>query len=538
MGVITAVKDDKVTGRSGQTIPKKRLYINGVVPISNNASDIIMSGIPGEGVLLPSVQIDDPSTAEDGNAFRAKLRKNEWKSMQEVAKLNTVSASFYTTGKIDGKEGPTAAATATVGMEVEVIGVCAQPVGSSLYVNAARITPVGSAPAPYDVAKKMMAYCMRSEMALQAAYNCSRVLDGCFDIKDLNPAQVVQATACQALFKRHIEGTADRLNVMAAGQPEDVAREITAHEERIRGVSPKSIADGSQILWLKGNYDSDIAPIVLSGISPWSVVPPLVETLSSGRAVAASLPNTFVVPKVTDVEIKGGGVTIQITTAFCFNREAAVDALEEQVDNPLILSNGPSACVSLSLKDLASRYGTFNKDRVTLIANETLAYCDGAFFCKVGNLEKGAIDTIKSDFPTGYAIDMVATLQKTSVLVTEEFIKKNLTDGNSQFVPESDSSDQLEPLENAPKNPILEKEHYQELTSVGWKFASLNAKTPAGKTLQYRVIYEGATKALEADQTLAMNTSAGEKHLNEISNAADVSISDMLIAGAVYAIVA
>ena len=535
LGVITGVRDDKVTGRSGQTIPKKRLNIDGLVPIGNNAQDIVQSGVPGQAVLIPSIQIDDPSTAEDDKGFKIKKRELQVSSMQSVASLNSVSISFY----MDGKDGPTAAANATIGMEVEVLGVCAQPVGSSIYVNASKITPVGSAPPPYEVGKFVMAYCDRPEMQKQAAFNCSRTADGFFDTTNLNPAQEAQAKICQALWKTDIEGTADRLSVMAQGKSEAMATELNAHETRVRNTNPLALANGSQTLWIKTQYDADVAPLVLRGSAPWDPTPPLVKTLSSGKAAAAHLPSTFTIPKVTNVEVQGGGVTAEITTAYCFDRNAAVEALDESKNNPLLLSQGPAACISLSLRDLAAKIGTWKKERVVMAVQQLLPYADFAVFAKVGNLEKGATASIKSDFPNGgIFVDMVTSIRKTSILVSEDFIKKHMCDGNTQFVPDEDASEELTPMDATIKKPLLETHRYQELTSAGFKFASLQGKVPAGMALEYHVMYDGVVKNLENGEEETKDTKAGERHLEDMAAAAEVHIRDMLCTSCVvYAVV-
>tara|TARA_B100000575_G_scaffold263181_1_gene238128 strand:+ start:2686 stop:4461 length:1776 start_codon:yes stop_codon:yes gene_type:complete len=535
VGVVTGVRDDKVTGRSGQSIPKKRLNIEGVVPIGNNAQDIVQPGIPGETVLFPSLPIDDPSAAEDSNGFKVKKRELQVSSMQSVASLNSVSISFY----MEGKDGLTAAASATVGMEVEVSGVCAHPVGSSMFVNASKITPAGSAPPPYEVAKSVMAYCERPEMQKQAAFNCSRTADGFFETTLFNPAQEVQAKACQTMWKTVIEGTADRISVMAKGKPEAMATELDAHQHRIRAINPETLADGSQTLWLRSQYDADVAPLVLKGCAPWNQTPPLVQMLSSGKATAAHLPSTFTIPKVTDVSVQGGGVTVEITVAYCFDRDAAVEALEESKHNPLLLSQGPAACISLSLRDLASKIGTWKKDRVVMAAKQLLPYADFAVFAKVSNLEKGATASIKSDFPNGgIFVDMVTSIRKTSIIVSESFIKKHMCDGNTQFVPDEDASEELTPLDAAIKKPFLETHRYQELTSAGFKFASLQGKVPAGMSLEYRVIYDGVAANLESSQEETQSTEAGENHLETMASAAEVTLRDMLcISAVVYAVV-
>ena len=540
IGIVTAVRDDKVTGRSGQTIPKTRLNISGIVPIGNNAQDIVDCGIPGETVLFPSTQIDDPSAAEDDKGgFKVKKRALQVSAMQSVAKLNDVSISFYNVGKgADGKEGPTAASTATVGMEIEVSGVCANPVNSSIYINASKVTPVGSAPAAHNTAKFVMEYCMRPEQQKQAAFNCSRAADGFFDTTGFNPAQEHQARICQTMWKTTAEGTADRLAVMAQGKPEAMATELNAHEQRIRATPAEGLANGGNTIWLKGGYDANIAPIVCKGTTPWSPTPPLVETLAAGGAVADALPGTLAIAKVTNVDVQGNGVSIEVTIASCFDKEGAMQALQEKKDNPLLLSQGPAACFSLSLRALAKDIGTWKKERVVMGAKQLLPFADFAAFVKVKNLEKGATNTITSDFPNGFFIDMTETLKKCSIKVSEDFIKKEMCLGSTQYVAKKDKDEKLEPLDTSVELPTLLENHYQELSTDSFVLEDLKKDaTKAGKTIEFRVVYDGVIQNLEAGHKEAEDSSEGEKHIADICGAAEIELREMLTANAlVYAV--
>ena len=518
IGIVTSVRDEKVTGRSGQTIPKTRLNISGIVPIGNNAQDIIDCGIPGETVLFPSTQIDDPSAAEEDKGFKVKKRALQVSAMQSVAKLNDVSISIYN----EGKDGPSAASTAKVGMEMEVSGVCANPVDSSIFINASKVTQVASAPAAHNTAKFVMEYCMRPEQQKQAVFNCSRTADGWFDTVGLNAAQEHQARVCQAMWRMVLQGTADRLGVMAQGKPEAMAAELNAHEHRIRALSAESLAKGElPPVWIESSkHDANIAPIVCKGILPWNDVNPLAMTLMDGGASAEALPGTLAIPVVSKVDTTLTTiVSVEITMFSVFDKEGALQALREGKDSPLLMSHGPAACFTLSLRTLAPEFGTWKKNRVMMAAKELLRYADFAAFVKVSNLEKGAVNAIKTDFCSGFFLDMKSTLKKSSIKVSEDFIKREMCFGNTQYVAKKDKDEKLDPMPNTSMElPTLLENHYQELSTDSFVLDDLQKDADKlGKKIEFRVVYPDVIENLkETGPGETEDATKGDAHMVEI----------------------
>lgn len=527
-GVVTRTRDETVQGPKGP-IQKKRIDIVVTSVIANGAQDIVRSGVEGEAFIFPSRQVDTPEAAEAGSGgqggnsgFKAKARELLVSPMQKVRKLSTFSSSFYKESKEGGETGVNACEP---GMLVEISGVCVNyatnKMGApAMYLNGGKVTCLmDKAPHPGKLAEHMIKLNQQERMQEWSAFACSIPARGFFDDAGdfLNPAQKAQATACQALWGRLIEGTADRLAIMAQGKDEELAAQITAHEQRVRTIQPEKLASGDVNLFLVDQYDSTIAPIVQEGLAPWHREPGVITRLNGTPEDHAGLPSAFTAPWVVNVETSGKALSVDMRVGYVFNKEAACDAYDEGTDSPLLATTSAAIAMSLSLRDFAHKFGTLIEGKVTMACRELLPVADFAAFPKMSNIDEGGADAIKTDYPEGGTlyVDMTKTLAKTGVLVGMDFVKSTLCGGGTQFVPPKVKSDvpRLDFPNGVADMPDLEEYGYQEITYASF---DLNNWTALGD-VQFRVVYPGVLAALgqAGGKEACSDATKGEELLKE-----------------------
>lgn len=543
-GIVTEVKEDAINGKAGK-VPVTKLRIVADSVIQNGAQDVVVTSFPGEEVLFPSFQLDEPAMAEDSNAnkFRSKQRALQLDPMcQTVYKTGALFTNFYKTDKSNGgQEGPSVASQAAVGLRVEVVGVCANFKENNAYVNASRITAdIASAPPPHRVAAAFKTFCELPHVQKQCALNLARASDGFFETSGMDESKEAQAKACQGFWRAHIRETADRLEIMAQGKSDETHSALMAHAARIRATPAEKLAAGETTLWLKGKYDNDVAPVCVSGWVPWETSHPLQTQLVGGEGVSDLLPSCFCVPKVHTVSVagkEGSLIDVSFLAAFIFDRDAAIEAIKMGKDTPLIISRGPAAAVQLSMKDMAAKVGTFSPSKVPLVAKEVLPFGEFSAFVKTKNLERGAQVAVNCEFPDGFFLDMPATLVKTSVLVSEGFVKSKLCFDANNYDFDDSVETELEPLNPTIKRARLKTAHFCEISTKSFTFTGLKAELPAGKAIAYRVIYEGVTSDLSKNKDLASDAAKGDAHVELAAGLSEKETRDFLISScALYAV--
>jgi hypothetical protein len=531
-GVVTRTREETVNGPKGPIL-KKRIDIVVTGVIANGAQDIVRSGVEGENFIFPSRQVDTPEAAEtgssNGNGFKAKARELMVAPMQKVRKLSTFSSSFYKESKEGGETGVNACEP---GMLVEISGVCVNYAVNkmgvpAMYLNGGKVTCLmDKAPHPGKIAEHMIKLNQQERMQEWSAFACSIPARGFFDDAGdfLNPAQKAQATACQALWGRLIEGTADRLAIMAQGKDEELAAQINAHEQRVRTTQPEKLASGDVNLFLIDQYDSTIAPIVQQGLSPWHREPGVITKLNGTPEDHAALPSTFTAPWVVNVETNGKALSVDMRVGYVFNKEAACDAYDEGVDSPLLATTSAAIAMSLSLRDFAHKFGTLIEGKVTMACRELLPVADFAAFPKMSNIDEGGADAIKTDYPEGGTlyVDMTKTIAKAAVLVSMDFVKSTLCGGGNQFVPPKVKSDvpKLDFPNGVADMPDLEEYGYQEVTYASF---DLNNWSALGD-VEFRVVYPGVLGALgqEGGEEACSDAVKGEEFLKAAAGEANL----------------
>ena len=146
--------------------------------------------------------------------------------------------------------------------------------------------------------------------------------------------------------------------------------------------------------------------------SPKRPPSPCDPAVIEGAVEAASLPESFVAAWVRNVEAGEkmendamvdlkNSVSVDISCAFVFDKQAALDALEKGV-NPLLKPELPTVAVQLSLRDLANKFmsqrtegpakGTFSRTKAVLGTKELLPHAMRAgVFAKVSLIQGGAV---------------------------------------------------------------------------------------------------------------------------------------------------
>ena len=522
-GVVTRTKDETVNGPTGP-IPKKRIDIIVTSVITNGAQDIVRTGVEGEVYLFPSKVVDTPEAAETdkkNGAFKGKDRQLVVSSMQTMRKLSTFSSSFYKDGKDGGETGVVACQP---GMLCEINGVCVNAItkgaNTNFYLNGGKVSCLmDKAPSEAALAKHMIALNSQEKMQEWSAFACSIPANGFFQgVDDLNPAQKTQAVACQAMWKKLVEGAADRLAIMAGGKEEAIAQQLEADEQRIRATPPEKVAAGDTALFLIDRYDSTIAPIVQMGLTPNNKVPGMIQTLQAGGVEARKLPQQFTAPWIINIEARGKQLNIEMRVAYVFDRDAAIEAIDKGDDSPVLVTPAAGIAMSLSMRDFAVKFGSLLEDKVAMACTQLLPIADFACFPKMSNIEHGGAEAIRSDFPEGGSLylDVPATLKKGSVVVSEGFIKTNLCAGGGQFVPPKVGKDvgRFDFPDKVTSMPDLEEYGVQEITYDSF---DLDNWSELGD-IEYRVVCPDVFDAIKNDEAIASDQAKGEGFLKELGH--------------------
>jgi len=460
--------------------------------------------------------------------------------MQTVRKLSTFSSSFYRDGKDGGETGVCAC---DVGSTVEVSGVCVNVVvkngTTNFYLNGGKVLPLmDKAPSAAVLAKHMITFCSQPKSQEWSAFACSIPCKGFFDTSALNDAQKIQANACQAMWRKLVEATADRVAVMSQGKGEETARILEGHEARIRATPPEKVASGDVSLFLIDRYDSTIAPIVQHGLTPSNRVPGIIQKLQAGGSDAYELPPMFTAPWVVNVEVQGKSLGVEMRIAYIFDKEAALDAVDKGDEQPVLATSSAGVALSLSMRDFAVKFGSLIEHKIGMACKELLPIADFACFPKMSNIEEGG--AIGTEFPEGGTlyVDVPATLKKCSVLVSEGFIKTNLCGGGSQFVPPKVAKEtaKFDFPDKITEMPDLEEFKYQEITYDSFDISNWS---DVGD-VEYRVVFGDVFEAVKGDEALATDAAKGEAFLKglDVLDSANKMKAYLTTTCLVYAVVA
>ena len=178
-----------------------------------------------------------------------------------------------------------------------------------------------------------------------------------------------------------------------------------------------------------------------------------------------------------------------------------------------------------------------------------LGQTTGCLFLKMGAVKEGADGklVVNTDWPLAEGVQRMVlddTLANGAVLVSEAFVKENMCDGNTQFVPERQLDAETALPLTATQEPIQFSKHgIQELTSNSWKFSQLQPEkfkdAPAGTkmTTTYRVLFDGVRAVLAKNDSARTDAEQGEALLEQKANVEGKDLKEFITTSAlVYAV--
>jgi hypothetical protein len=516
-GVVTRVSEKTFNQASGP-VTKKVVDVIVTNLIGNGSGDVIKTGVSGMDWILPSAKVDSPEKSEstDGK-FKAVAREINMDETQ-IRKLNVFSSSFYK----EQKNGDAAAGVASVdvGSLVEINGVSIDAVtkggNTNFYRNAGKLTPLtDKAPSAAELGPHMISLMQEPGMQSWAAFQSSANAGGWFDTSALNPEQVKQAEACQTMWSKVVESTADRLAVMSQGKDDVEETYFKGHEERVRATNPAKLASGDMHLFLPGPYDKDLLPVLQIGQSPADRTPGMVQKLAGSVEDQASLPDSFAVQTLANVEVRGKAVRLEMSSDAVYDRNAAIDAIDKAEHDPIL--GGPNQRVpfTVSLRDVGWSFGSVIEAKAAMAASELLWSADFAAFPKMERVVDGSAE---SSFPEGGKLfmDVPGTLRKSALKVSEKFIKDVLCGGLNAYIPVKQKAEDVTKLEmptGVDELPYLVENGYEELSSG----AGFNLENWADEgTVEFYVVVEGVFKLLSENPQFSTSTDKAEEHLRKM----------------------
>ena len=539
-GVVTRVMD-KTYNQAGGPVVKKIIDIVVTNVISNNAGDVVKTGVPGMDYLFPSSKVDSPEKSEAGDGkFKASIREINMDETQ-IRKINTFSTSFYK----ESKDGAASAGVASVdvGSQVEMSGVCIDAVTKNGSVNFYRnagpklICLTDKPPSASEIGPQMIAQLQEPTMQVWSAFQSSANANGWFDTASLNPEQIKQASACQAMWSKVVESTADRLGAMSQGKDDIEESYFKGHEERVRAINAAKLASGDVNLFLAGPYEKDILPVLQIGMTASQRVPGMISKLGGNFEEQASLPEAFAAQSIVNLEVRGKAVRIEMNSDTVYDRAAAVDAVDKGLHNPVLCGNNTRVPFTVSLRDLGWSFGTMIEAKACMATTELLWSADFAAFPR---MERIVDASSESSFPEGgkLFIDVPATLRKSCLKVSQKFIKDVLCGGLDAYIPVKQKAEDVTKLDlpmGVTELPYLVEHAYEELSS-GSGFNIQNWENEG--TIEFYVLLEGAFKMLAEDPELSTSTEKAEAYLRKMSGLdSNTKIRNFLASqGLVYAV--
>jgi hypothetical protein len=298
-------------------------------------------------------------------------------------------------------------------------------------------------------------------------------------------------------------------------------------------------------------FDAPVVPLLLLGAPPcmttkWkNKAPAVLLKLKEARkdpAVLAQMPSQMLASVVHSLEFgskeNSTGFTAYYQTVAIPDVHAAVEALKVDKNADPGLNLGPMMAAEQSLKFYQSM-SCRDPELVKMWCEELLlGPAVGSVFVKMLPVAvSGGPRILSSDWPVGSGMKLVLnkTLEMGAVLVSKEFIQKNMCEGTTQFVGERRLNPETAmPVYNDEEPVNFEQHGVQELTSSAWKFSHFepdrfnDPPAFAAMKTEYRVVYKGVRAFLNTDDDARTDTKAGEAAIALAASAAGKSVSKFL----------
>ena len=251
------------------------------------------------------------------------------------------------------------------------------------------------------------------------------------------------------------------------------------------------------------------------GQSPSERTPGMVQKLAGSVEEQASLPDSFAVQTLANVEVRGKAVRLEMSSDAVYDRTAAIAAIDKAEHDPIL--GGPNQRVpfTVSLRDVGWSFGSVIEGKAAMAASELLWSADFAAFPKMERVVDGSAE---SSFPEGGKLfmDVPGTLRKSALKVSEKFIKDVLCGGLNAYIPVKQKAEDVTKLEmpiGVDELPYLVENGYEELSSG----AGFNLENWADEgTVEFYVVIEGVFKLLAENPELSTSTDKAEEHLRKM----------------------
>jgi hypothetical protein len=549
--------------KEGTTVPKLEVTAITRMVRTNGAPDCVDSAIPGMAFLLPTIKpTSSESSADDGPeaalANRGKGGAGADKkppapprtmSLTEGHKtvwLGFIKTSIYTTAPGGGEDATNAKKPdldlIKPGAVVEIAGNVANlgADGRTLWLNSARVTPLRDDFDSINTTDTLINEFMKPESALAGAFIASQCANGFFGADfgtDETRAEQAQ------LFHRMWSGLTQNLSKsceslaasLRASSPDEEsnAKILDSHALRLKETSPDEIASGAGLLFIPTMMPTQdkpafCAPLVQFGKHAAMPMPSVIMDLLDKHNVH-TIPKTFVSLDLREVEFQGAAINLKGALFLVADKDVALQRLDEGT-NP-ILSTGKFASIGikLNMRTFCGTLGTLVKSKAEMAAKELLVDADIATVAKICP-KPFSTDGIQCCFPESFSVDMLTSIPKVAMPVTEKWIQDKMCGGATQFVfePDADVPNIKEKDGRTDVNvtlPQLKASGYQAISESGFKFAM--SKSPLDRPVKkYFVLFDGCRDIVAEEGSLTIEQ--GEEIVESAAKTDGSEIADFL----------
>lgn len=437
------------------------------------------------------------------------------------------NVSFYTTLP-DGSVRPGFEKLA-VGANVTVRGTIGKlsDDGSTVWLNASDCVTNTEPAAPGEVVERLLYRLQSEEIAAPAAVKLSCAMRGFFG-RTFEGAQHVQAEAFRQAW---VSAKASVINALRAkathlraenADNENDAVVLEADADALEQRNPADLAMGTPFFRTPRPVDLEnpayMAPIVVRGgdMPGW---------VSNMFDAPETMPSRFCAVEPRFCEVVGNLVNVTYKLTFVGNRDAAIDAMISGED-PFISHANVALCCKFSVRDVMMAHGIGIKAKADDITIDMFKH--GDYFAIANIVPREASESIVSGvFANGYGFAMRPTLRKIGVLVSEDFVKTHLANGENSFNPPDNDPSTTMITERAaagaaatgadgkPKELVcklnIKTTCYKEVTTAGYTFNASKHTMPAhAPNKEWRVWWPESVSYLGEQKTRGTDTAAGE----------------------------
>lgn len=551
--------------KEGTTVPKLEVTAFTRMVRTNGAPDCVDSGIPGMAFLLPTIKpTSNEAGADDGpEAALANRGKGggggadkkapappRTMSLSEGHKtvwLGFIKTSIYTTAP--GGDDANNAKKPDLdlikpGAVVEIAGNVANlgADGRTLWLNSARVTPLRDDFDSINTTETLINEFMTSESALAGAFIASQCANGFFGADfGADEARTEQAQLFHRMWSSLTQNLSKSCETLAAtlrassADEEANAKILDSHALRLKDTSPDEIASGAGLLFIPTMMPTQdkpafCAPLVQFGKHAAMPMPSVILDLLDQHNVH-TIPKSFVTLDLREVEFQGAAINLKGALFLVADKDVALKRLEEG-SNP-ILSTGRFASIGikLNMRTFCGTLGTLVKSKAEMAAKELLVDADIATVAKICP-KPFSTDGIQCCFPESFSVDMLTSIPKVAMPVTEKWIQEKMCGGATQFVfePDADVPNIKEKDGRTDVNvslPQLKASGYQAISESGFKFAM--SKSPLDRPVKnYFVLFEGCREIVAEAGSVTIEQ--GEEMVDAAAKEEKIEIADFLAA--------